>query len=386
MPYLICDKCNSSYDFRVDEENIFCNRYDCGNTLKYYDSLEEYHQEKRITPDNDFFKYQHTINKLILNTVNESPIPLNLTKIIGILQGSKSEDIIRLNLNNLYSYGFLSDFSYKELYNFVIELIRDDYLHIKYDLGNILVLTSKGLKLINNTEKENISQDRLKKPNPEYDEELYEKLRKLRNDLAREKNVSPYIICRNESLQEMAKLMPQNDISMMPIKWLGIKFIEKYGLEFQDLIKVYVNGKKEGLEPQEINSDDFPVDKKDPAYQLLNSPHGPQRSHAAYILGETRDNQYVDVLCQATLDKDGNVRRMAASALKKIGDPCAEDALIRLLNDEKPQVRQYAIKALGKLGSQKSLPYLNDLIGDDKPYNRNGAQTAIARIKSREED
>ena len=58
-------------------------------------------------------------------------------------------------------------------------------------------------------------------------------------------------------------------------------------------------------------------------------------------MGETRDPDYVEVLCEATKDRDGNVRRLAASALGKIGDIKAEDALIKLLADPKPQIRQY---------------------------------------------
>jgi len=43
MPYLICDKCNVYYEIE-DEEEIFefC---ECGNRLKYYESLEEYYEE-----------------------------------------------------------------------------------------------------------------------------------------------------------------------------------------------------------------------------------------------------------------------------------------------------------------------------------------------------
>jgi len=41
MPYLICDRCNVYYeiDEMEDEEEYFC---ECGNKLKYYETLEEY--------------------------------------------------------------------------------------------------------------------------------------------------------------------------------------------------------------------------------------------------------------------------------------------------------------------------------------------------------
>ena len=85
---------------------------------------------------------------------------------------------------------------------------------------------------------------------------------------------------------------------------------------------------------------------------LENDRDSKNRAHAAYLLGETGNPEYVDVLCKATEDIDGNVRRLSASALGKIGDKRAKNALIKLLKDEKPQVRQYALKALGKIASK----------------------------------
>lgn len=90
---------------------------------------------------------------------------------------------------------------------------------------------------------------------------------------------------------------------------------------------------------------------------LLNDPKGAKRAHAAYLLGETKDPKYVDVLCEATKDKDGNVRRLSASALGKIGDIRAENALIKLLNDVKPQVRKYSGRALKKIKSKKVMKH-----------------------------
>lgn len=116
---------------------------------------------------------------------------------------------------------------------------------------------------------------------------------------------------------------------------------------------------------------------------LLNDPDGTNRSHVAYLLGETRDPQYVDVLCEATKDNNGNVRRLAAAALGKIRDIKAEDTLINLLGDSKPQIRQYAATSLGKIKSKKALPYLRKLSNDPSSYVKERAEEAISRIKSK---
>ena len=116
------------------------------------------------------------------------------------------------------------------------------------------------------------------------------------------------------------------------------------------------------------NSNDNIVDNIDFEDILLNDPEGSKRAHVAYLLGETKDPKYIDLLCEATKDDDGNVRRLSASALGKIGNIKAEDALINLLNDRKPQVRQYSVKALRKIKSKKAIKHLKDMKNDEKYY------------------
>lgn len=42
MPYLICDKCNVSYEISKKEEMNDFHTCECGNELKYYETIEEY--------------------------------------------------------------------------------------------------------------------------------------------------------------------------------------------------------------------------------------------------------------------------------------------------------------------------------------------------------
>lgn len=125
----------------------------------------------------------------------------------------------------------------------------------------------------------------------------------------------------------------------------------------------------------------FKRDFEDKVSILLNDSDGNNRAKAAYLLGESKNPAFVEVLCSATKDSDGNVRRLAASALGKIRDDRAIDALICLLHDSKPQVRQYAIKALGEIGSEKAIPELTKIRDDPIPYIKIAIETAIAKIK-----
>ena len=81
---------------------------------------------------------------------------------------------------------------------------------------------------------------------------------------------------------------------------------------------------------------------------------------------------------------DGNVRRLSASALGKLGDTRAVDALIALLSrEEKPQVRQYAVKALGRMGKPDAGTILEQIRDDEREmdYTRKAAEDALRAMR-----
>jgi HEAT repeat protein len=71
----------------------------------------------------------------------------------------------------------------------------------------------------------------------------------------------------------------------------------------------------------------------DAAIRLLKNPKGPYRSQACLLLPSYGDAKTVGPLCDAVRGEETpGVRRYAAYALGRIGDPAAIDALIELLN------------------------------------------------------
>ncbi|MFD3156200.1 HEAT repeat domain-containing protein [Haloimpatiens sp. FM7330] len=99
------------------------------------------------------------------------------------------------------------------------------------------------------------------------------------------------------------------------------------------------------------------------------------KEKAVWILGELKANEGIDILLKASVHKFVSIRRMAVSAMGKIGDTKCEIALIRALDDENPQVVLYAIKALYKLKSTKAMhkiKYIKD--NTQKEYLKNAAK------------
>lgn len=100
-----------------------------------------------------------------------------------------------------------------------------------------------------------------------------------------------------------------------------------------------------------------------------------EKESAIWVLGELKDKNSLDILIKGSVHKFTGIRRMAISAMGKIGDISAENALIRALDDNNPQVVQYAIKALIKIDSINCYEKLKNLYHTtDKEYLKKNIQ------------
>lgn len=100
--------------------------------------------------------------------------------------------------------------------------------------------------------------------------------------------------------------------------------------------------------------------------------------------GDEGEPTAVPTLIAALQHNNGNVRRLAASALGKLRQPEAVQPLLDLLTrEQKPQVRQYIVKALGSIGDPSAAPRLRQIAQDEQEmyYTRDSAQTALKRLR-----
>jgi ATP-dependent DNA helicase RecQ len=73
-----------------------------------------------------------------------------------------------------------------------------------------------------------------------YDEALLVLLKALRKKIAKEKNLPPYVIFQDPSLEEMATTYPSAQQEMAQINGVGMGKVQKFGKPFIELIKKYV--------------------------------------------------------------------------------------------------------------------------------------------------
>jgi len=100
---------------------------------------------------------------------------------------------------------------------------------------------------------------------------------------------------------------------------------------------------------------------------------------AVWVLGELKEGIAVDILIKASIHKNVSIRRMAVSAIGKLGDTKCETALLRALDDENSQVVLYAIKALCKLNSIKAKDKIELILQrTEKEYLKNAAKEYLS--------
>lgn len=92
-------------------------------------------------------------------------------------------------------------------------------------------------------ERENIPKIDVIRLNPD-ETELFERLRKLRLEIAKKENFPPYVVFHDSVLKQFAKLKPETKEEMLRIEGVGEKRFEKYGNLFLTSIKEFVESAK----------------------------------------------------------------------------------------------------------------------------------------------
>lgn len=74
-----------------------------------------------------------------------------------------------------------------------------------------------------------------------YDDKLFDILKTLRRKVAKDKNLPPYVIFQDPSLEEMATTYPTNKEELASVNGVGMGKVNKFGKEFLETIKRYVD-------------------------------------------------------------------------------------------------------------------------------------------------
>lgn len=77
---------------------------------------------------------------------------------------------------------------------------------------------------------------------------LFETLRQLRLQIAREESVPPYIVFTDKTLIDMCEKLPQSEAEMLDVSGVGQNKLKKYGQRFLQEISAFLSANKNNVD------------------------------------------------------------------------------------------------------------------------------------------
>jgi ATP-dependent DNA helicase RecQ len=156
----------------------------------------------------------------------------------GVLVGSHEDRVIANHHDRLSTYGILKDATRSAVRDWIEQLAEQECI-ARVGEYNVLKVTDKGRRILKGMERPLLMAAPKKKAVPKpiiekeswagVDRELFELLRRLRRDLARQRNVPAYIVFGDSTLRELSRKQPQTPEEMLRISGVGLKKLEQYG-------------------------------------------------------------------------------------------------------------------------------------------------------------
>ena len=183
----------------------------------------------------------------VLKVINAIKEGFKTQHVIDILVGNETDDVIahRHELLNCFGCGDDHEASF---WNAVIrQAMISGYIEKGIENYGLLSITQAGHDYMKDPEEFYITEDRefddfndaMGEGTSVLDETLFAMLKDLRRDVARRKNLPPYVIFQDPSLEDMATSYPTTVEELKNIKGVGEGKANRYGAEFVQLIARY---------------------------------------------------------------------------------------------------------------------------------------------------
>ena len=164
----------------------------------------------------------------------------------SVVHGDGGKAVERFHLQRLRCYGALSDHSTKELRELIDDLLLQNYLEEAPGQYPTLKPGKRAEELADPSVTVSVQRRKIDKPKPitagparGADGDLYQRLRSLRTQVARQEGLPPFMVFSDKTLQEMARLRPVDDEAFLRIPGVGNKKLRQYGSVFMEEIRSF---------------------------------------------------------------------------------------------------------------------------------------------------
>ena len=313
--YCYTTECLRNYILKYFGENPKKPCGDCGNCLREFETMDMTDQARKV-----------------INCVYEVGQRYGKTIILDILTGAKTARLQEIGAFDLKMYGVLASTKKALLRRLLEQMVVEGYLRVgAYQV--IKIANYSPLKDPDTTVLVKITDEDKKPEKPAKTQKkakgmenltaagyrLFEKLRALRLEIAREESMPPYIIFSDKTLIDMANKVPTSKEELLKVSGVGENKYMKYGKRFLSLIEEYIE------DNPELNQNKTQVDlSPETSHKTVANKKG--RKQAFSLLKEEADNYtYVDFTNVSSICDEmnricqrDNVKKIPATRLTRI--------------------------------------------------------------------
>lgn len=164
------------------------------------------------------------------------------TVICDVLKGSRSEKILKAELNNQSTYGIMKEVTARHIFGTIDFLAEKEYISADNETEALKLLPKSRdvlfgrerlvMKKVENSEKV----VKTHRPEVPVNSDLLDALKALRKSIASKKSVPAYVIFTDATLIDMCKKCPETPDEMLEVSGVGRTKLEKFGKQFLEEI------------------------------------------------------------------------------------------------------------------------------------------------------
>lgn len=194
-----------------------------------------------------------------LSAIIRTDQKIRIKTLVDILRGNYTTEIVENKYNELKTFAAGRDVPARDWQDYLLQMLHLGYYEIAYNQNNVLKITQSGcnvvygkekasLIVINNRSNEHTAKRKkevINKKEISYDREtedssLFETLRALRKKLADQQAIPPYIVVSDKVLNNICQIKPTTLESFGAINGIGEYKKERYGNDFINAIKQFM--------------------------------------------------------------------------------------------------------------------------------------------------
>ncbi|MCH7760529.1 RecQ family ATP-dependent DNA helicase [candidate division TA06 bacterium] len=194
----------------------------------------------------------------VLESIDTLRWPVGKIKIIQVLRGSKAKWITESRFDRGKSYGVLSQYSQEQVEKILNQLWGKKLLKSTERELPVLTLTPLGKRIFREKIPVAISLpfEKTTKLADSLEEKLFEELKEIRFEIAKEKGVPAFMIFHDQTLREIAHHKPKSLPELEEVQGIGKAKVEQFGTKVIESVNRFVRADPKRTEPKGTEDDE----------------------------------------------------------------------------------------------------------------------------------